>query len=52
MVLLSIGGVHSFEEHLFLLIDVAYWYSVKNVSVHVFENGHDVAIKKTLAMNS
>lgn len=52
MGLLSLDGVNSFEENLFLLIDVAYWYSVKNVSVHVFVNGRDVAIKKTLAMNS
>ena len=29
-----------------------YQYGVKNVSVHVFDNGHDVAIKKTLVMNS
>ena len=49
---LSLDGVNSFEEHLFLFIDAAYEYGVKNVSVHVFDNGHDVAIKKTLAMNS
>ena len=43
MGLLSPGGVHSLEEHLFLLIDAAYEYGLKNVSVHVFGDGRDVA---------
>ena len=43
MGLLSPGGVHSLEEHLFLLIDAAHESGVKNVSVHVFGDGRDVA---------
>ncbi len=43
MGLLSNGGVHSLEEHLFLLLDAAYENGVKNVSVHVFGDGRDVA---------
>lgn len=43
MGLLSPGGVHSLEEHLFLLIDAAYEYGLKKVSVHVFGDGRDVA---------
>ncbi len=49
MGLLSPGGVHSLEEHLFLLIDAAYENDVKNVSVHVFGDGRDVAPKSILA---
>ncbi len=45
MGLLSNGGVHSLEEHLFLLIDAAYEYGVKNLSVHVFGDGRDVSPK-------
>ncbi|WP_022935298.1 2,3-bisphosphoglycerate-independent phosphoglycerate mutase [Mesomycoplasma moatsii] len=48
MGLLSPGGVHSLEEHLFLLIDAAYEYGVKNVSVHVFGDGRDVAPKSII----
>lgn len=43
MGLLSPGGVHSLEEHLFLLIDAAYEFGLKKVSVHVFGDGRDVA---------
>lgn len=49
MGLLSPGGVHSLEEHLFLLIDAAHENDVKNVSVHVFGDGRDVAPKSILA---
>ncbi|MGL4342967.1 MAG: 2,3-bisphosphoglycerate-independent phosphoglycerate mutase [Metamycoplasmataceae bacterium] len=43
MGLLSPGGVHSLEEHLFLLIDAAYENGIKNVSIHIFGDGRDVA---------
>lgn len=43
MGLLSPGGVHSLEEHLFLLLDAANENNLKNVSVHVFGDGRDVA---------
>lgn len=45
MGLLSEGGVHSLEEHLFLLIDAAHEYGVKKLSVHVFGDGRDVSPK-------
>lgn len=48
MGLLSPGGVHSLEEHLFLLIDAAHENGLKNVSVHVFGDGRDVAPKSIL----
>lgn len=48
MGLLSPGGVHSLEEHLFLLIDAAYENNVKNVSIHVFGDGRDVAPKSII----
>ena len=40
--LLSPGGVHSLQEHLFLLIDLAHHHGVKDVTVHVFTDGRDV----------
>lgn len=43
MGLLSPGGVHSLQEHLFYLLDAAYEYGLKKVSVHVFGDGRDVA---------
>ncbi|APJ38472.1 2,3-bisphosphoglycerate-independent phosphoglycerate mutase [Mycoplasmopsis pullorum] len=43
MGLLSPGGVHSLEDHLFELIEAAHANGVKNVSVHVFGDGRDVA---------
>lgn len=49
MGLLSPGGVHSLEEHLFLLIDAAHENGVKNVSVHIFGDGRDVAPKSIQA---
>lgn len=49
MGLLSSGGVHSLEDHLFLLIDAAHENNVKNVSVHVFGDGRDVAPKSILS---
>lgn len=47
--LLSQGGVHSLEEHLFLLIDAAHKYGVKKLSVHVFGDGRDVSPKCIIA---
>ncbi|MGL4184068.1 MAG: 2,3-bisphosphoglycerate-independent phosphoglycerate mutase [Metamycoplasmataceae bacterium] len=47
--LLSAGGVHSLEEHLFNLLDMAHENGVKNVSVHVFGDGRDVAPKSIIA---
>lgn len=43
MGLVSPGGVHSLEDHLFEIIDVAYQKGLKKVSVHVFGDGRDVA---------
>ncbi|MGL5591044.1 MAG: 2,3-bisphosphoglycerate-independent phosphoglycerate mutase [Metamycoplasmataceae bacterium] len=48
MGLLSDGGVHSLEEHLFILIDAAYEYGIKKVSVHAFGDGRDVAPRSIL----
>ncbi|MGL5205453.1 MAG: 2,3-bisphosphoglycerate-independent phosphoglycerate mutase [Metamycoplasmataceae bacterium] len=49
MGLLSDGGVHSLEEHLFILIDAAHEYGIKKLSVHVFGDGRDVAPRSILA---
>ncbi|QDF65053.1 2,3-bisphosphoglycerate-independent phosphoglycerate mutase [Mycoplasma nasistruthionis] len=43
MGLLSPGGVHSLENHLFKLLDAAHDYGLEKVSVHVFGDGRDVA---------
>ncbi len=43
MGLLSPGGVHSLQEHLFLLLDLAYQKQVKNLTVHIFTDGRDVS---------
>lgn len=43
MGLLSPGGVHSSETHLFELIEAAADFGLKKVSVHVFGDGRDVA---------
>ncbi|EIE40184.1 2,3-bisphosphoglycerate-independent phosphoglycerate mutase [Mycoplasmopsis canis] len=45
MGLLSPGGVHSLEDHLFELLHAANAYGLKKVSVHVFGDGRDVAPK-------
>lgn len=49
MGLLSPGGVHSLEDHLFHLIDSAHKNGVKNVSVHIFGDGRDVAPKSIIS---
>ncbi|WP_025755144.1 2,3-bisphosphoglycerate-independent phosphoglycerate mutase [Mycoplasmopsis cricetuli] len=43
MGLLSPGGVHSLDLHLFEILKSAHLNGVKNVSVHVFGDGRDVA---------
>lgn len=43
MGLLSHGGVHSLEAHLYEIIEMLKAANVKNVSVHVFTDGRDVA---------
>ncbi|VEU75583.1 phosphoglycerate mutase [Mycoplasmopsis maculosa] len=48
MGLLSPGGVHSLEDHLFEILDMAYEYGLKKVSVHPFGDGRDVAPKSIL----
>lgn len=42
MGLLSPGGVHSHENHLWELLDLMYEHKIKKVSVHVFGDGRDV----------
>ncbi|SJZ41601.1 2,3-bisphosphoglycerate-independent phosphoglycerate mutase [Mycoplasmopsis verecunda] len=49
MGLLSPGGVHSLEGHLFELLKSAHKHGVKNVSVHCFGDGRDVAPKSIKA---
>lgn len=41
--LLSPGGVHSLQAHLFLLLDLAHQQKVQHVTVHIFTDGRDVA---------
>ncbi|ACF07390.1 phosphoglycerate mutase [Metamycoplasma arthritidis] len=42
MGLLSPGGVHSLDRHLFEILDMAYENGLKKVSVHIFGDGRDV----------
>nr|WP_084273310.1 2,3-bisphosphoglycerate-independent phosphoglycerate mutase [Mycoplasmopsis iners] len=49
MGLLSPGGVHSEEKHLFELLKLAHEKGVKNVAVHIFGDGRDVAPKSILS---
>ncbi|WP_412031763.1 2,3-bisphosphoglycerate-independent phosphoglycerate mutase [Metamycoplasma buccale] len=42
MGLLSNGGVHSYDLHLFKLLELAYSKGLKKVSVHIFGDGRDV----------
>jgi len=41
--LVSDGGVHSHHEHLFAFLKVAKENDIKNVAIHVFTDGRDVA---------
>ncbi|MFV8473394.1 2,3-bisphosphoglycerate-independent phosphoglycerate mutase [Mycoplasma sp. AA7A] len=43
MGLLSPGGVHSLENHLFELLKSAHAHGVKKVAIHAFGDGRDVA---------
>ena len=46
--LLSPGGVHSHQEHLFALLDMAARNGVRDVAVHVFLDGRDVPPRSAL----
>ena len=51
MGLLSNGGVHSYDKHLFEIIKMAHTNGLKNVSIHIFGDGRDVkpqSIKNSL----
>ncbi|MGZ9414085.1 2,3-bisphosphoglycerate-independent phosphoglycerate mutase [Mycoplasma sp. 5370] len=48
MGLLSPGGVHSLENHLFELVEAAHENGVKKVSIHLFGDGRDVAPQSIL----
>ena len=51
MGLLSNGGVHSYDKHLFEIIKMAHANGLKNVSIHIFGDGRDVkpqSIKNSL----
>ncbi len=41
MGLLSPGGVHSHESHIFAMLDMAQWQDVPHVAVHAFLDGRD-----------
>ncbi len=43
MGLLSPGGIHSLDKHLWEIIDMAHEQGVKNVTMHAFSDGRDVA---------
>ncbi|MBU4691145.1 2,3-bisphosphoglycerate-independent phosphoglycerate mutase [Mycoplasma zalophi] len=43
MGLLSNGGVHSIDKHLFEILDMCYENNLKDVSVHIFGDGRDVS---------
>ncbi|MCU4117040.1 2,3-bisphosphoglycerate-independent phosphoglycerate mutase [Mycoplasma zalophi] len=43
MGLLSNGGVHSIDKHLFEIMDMCYENDLKDVSIHIFGDGRDVA---------
>ena len=48
MGLLSDGGVHSHQDHIFYLIKKAKAYGIKEVYVHAFLDGRDVPPKSAL----
>ena len=48
MGLLSPGGIHSHEQHLYKLCDLAKEHGIKNVFIHVFMDGRDCDPKSGL----
>lgn len=46
--LLSDGGVHSHEDHLFALLEMAKKFNLKKVFIHAFTDGRDVGPKTAL----
>ena len=46
--LLSAGGVHSHEDHLFATIDLALSHGVSDIALHLFTDGRDVAPRSAL----
>jgi 2,3-bisphosphoglycerate-independent phosphoglycerate mutase len=47
--LLSPGGVHSHEDHLFSTIKLAHQYNIKSIYLHAFLDGRDTPPKSALA---
>lgn len=45
MGLLSPGGVHSHENHIFAMLDVAAKYGLKKINLHIFLDGRDTPPK-------
>ena len=48
MILLSPGGVHSHEDHLFAFLDLCAKYNVKDISLHLFLDGRDTPPQSAL----
>ncbi|QBF34690.1 2,3-bisphosphoglycerate-independent phosphoglycerate mutase [Mycoplasmopsis phocirhinis] len=46
--LLSEGGVHAHEQHLFTLLELAHKNDLKKVAIHIIGDGRDVAPKSIL----
>lgn len=46
--LLSPGGVHSHEEHIFATIELAHRYNIKSIYFHAFLDGRDTPPKSAL----
>jgi 2,3-bisphosphoglycerate-independent phosphoglycerate mutase len=49
MGLLSPGGVHSQEEHLFAILEFAKKEGIENLYLHAFGDGRDVKPKSIIA---
>ncbi|MBL4585117.1 MAG: 2,3-bisphosphoglycerate-independent phosphoglycerate mutase [Pseudomonadales bacterium] len=49
MGLLSPGGVHSHEEHIFAIIKMAHQLGVKKLNIHAFMDGRDTPPRSALA---
>lgn len=46
--LVSQGGIHSLDEHLFALLGLAAFYGVRSVFIHMFTDGRDAPPKAAL----